>query len=99
MTVVKLEGGATSENPYAPSKNLLPAEYANAGKPVSQSGRFDRQIEKRVHFRFEKVTGRHVAEMPTNGTTSFGASYGCSFLPVAEGRVTPALAAKFAHLA
>lgn len=30
VTVVKLEGGATKENPYAPSKNLLPSTYANA---------------------------------------------------------------------
>ncbi|MDO5553009.1 MAG: carboxypeptidase-like regulatory domain-containing protein [Planctomycetia bacterium] len=29
VAILKLEGGATPENPYAPSKHLLPEKYAN----------------------------------------------------------------------
>ncbi|MGL4941756.1 MAG: carboxypeptidase-like regulatory domain-containing protein [Thermoguttaceae bacterium] len=30
VSIVKLEGGASKENPYAPSKHLLPEKYAQA---------------------------------------------------------------------
>ena len=54
VTIVKLTGHATAENPYAPSTNLLPEKYANM-KTSGFKAKVETNASKNVYeFKLEK---------------------------------------------
>ena len=54
VTIVKLSGGATADNPYAPSQNQLPEKYAGA-KTSGLKATVNTDSSKNVYeFKLEK---------------------------------------------